>query len=518
MKAINLIGQKFSNLTVLREVPKNERSGTRSNRPQWYCKCNCGKIVKIPGYHLINGNTKSCGCLKIEKAAERMFIIAKTNKSDPYIAVARQTFRHYKLYPELTFEVFMELSQKNCYYCDAPAKLFLDQKIYPGIKFYYNRIYKKDHDLPLAGENIIVCCKNCGKNHRKINKNKETLDNQFINNIIGKVFGRLTVISLDSIKIYKRNKKFRIWKCQCECGNITLATSTKLKNGHKRSCGCLKQEKSSDKLKKINDERAKNRPNPRLIIANNVYKESYNDGDITFEQFLEISQKDCFYCSKPPSNNRVYTTGLNYASREECTFNYNGLDILNHSTDPKIYVHNLDNTVTACRRCNMAKRNLSFNEFIDLITKIHIITAEKRSDIIIELTDTELHDKMRENNFITNFKNGKEVRTNKGIGLYNRYWNYKDNDELTLEKFYYLSTLPCWYCGSEKLNLITYKENNETKQFFYNGLDRKDQKITHLPNNCVPCCRICNMAKTKMSSTEFIDWVEQVYNTISSKL
>jgi hypothetical protein len=32
----------------------------------WYCKCKCGKKVKVLQPHLVTGRTKSCGCLKIE--------------------------------------------------------------------------------------------------------------------------------------------------------------------------------------------------------------------------------------------------------------------------------------------------------------------------------------------------------------------------------------------------------------------------------------------------------------------
>ena len=30
------------------------------------CKCDCGKIIEVIGYNLINGHTKSCGCLRKE--------------------------------------------------------------------------------------------------------------------------------------------------------------------------------------------------------------------------------------------------------------------------------------------------------------------------------------------------------------------------------------------------------------------------------------------------------------------
>ena len=31
-----------------------------------------------------------------------------------------------------------------------------------------------------------------------------------------------------------------VWKCICDCGNITYVTSERLQNGNTKSCGCLK--------------------------------------------------------------------------------------------------------------------------------------------------------------------------------------------------------------------------------------------------------------------------------------
>lgn len=32
-----------------------------------------------------------------------------------------------------------------------------------------------------------------------------------------------------------------LWKCRCDCGNITTVSSNKLRSGHTRSCGCLRR-------------------------------------------------------------------------------------------------------------------------------------------------------------------------------------------------------------------------------------------------------------------------------------
>lgn len=65
-KALDLTGQRFNRLTVLKRV-ENSRNG----KSQWLCKCDCGNEVIVIGSHLKSGNTKSCGCLDKELIAKR---------------------------------------------------------------------------------------------------------------------------------------------------------------------------------------------------------------------------------------------------------------------------------------------------------------------------------------------------------------------------------------------------------------------------------------------------------------
>jgi hypothetical protein len=61
-KLKDLTGQKFGELTVIQRA-ENDKKG----RTQWLCQCDCGKQKIIRGSSLTFGNTKSCGCLSIEK-------------------------------------------------------------------------------------------------------------------------------------------------------------------------------------------------------------------------------------------------------------------------------------------------------------------------------------------------------------------------------------------------------------------------------------------------------------------
>lgn len=67
-----------------------------------------------------------------------------------------------------------------------------------------------------------------------------------IEDLTGQIFGRLTVI-----KYYGINKnRSHCWLCKCECGNERVATHSNLKKGFTQSCGCLRKEAMSDKMKK----------------------------------------------------------------------------------------------------------------------------------------------------------------------------------------------------------------------------------------------------------------------------
>lgn len=57
--------------------------------------------------------------------------------------------------------------------------------------------------------------------------------------LIGQKFGRLIVLE----ECKERNKhNQKIYKCRCDCGNITYVRGYKLRSGYTKSCGCLRHE------------------------------------------------------------------------------------------------------------------------------------------------------------------------------------------------------------------------------------------------------------------------------------
>lgn len=62
-------------------------------------------------------------------------------------------------------------------------------------------------------------------------------------NLTGLRFGRLVVVDRAGTS---KNRQ-AIWRCQCDCGNVTDVLSISLRRGATRSCGCLLRESASER-------------------------------------------------------------------------------------------------------------------------------------------------------------------------------------------------------------------------------------------------------------------------------
>ena len=69
-KSFLTTGQRFGRWTVLSEAAKQEGCDHR----RYLCRCDCGKERSVIAYHLVYGQSKSCGCLNSELTAARLVI------------------------------------------------------------------------------------------------------------------------------------------------------------------------------------------------------------------------------------------------------------------------------------------------------------------------------------------------------------------------------------------------------------------------------------------------------------
>ena len=63
--------------------------------------------------------------------------------------------------------------------------------------------------------------------------------------LTGQKFGRLTVIGKGDYYFSPKGRKVKRWRCECECGKMTQASTTQLSKGHCKSCGCFMKDKAA---------------------------------------------------------------------------------------------------------------------------------------------------------------------------------------------------------------------------------------------------------------------------------
>lgn len=71
-----------------------------------------------------------------------------------------------------------------------------------------------------------------------LQKEKTSAANKRNIDLVGHRFGRLIVLS--------RSTTSAKWVCRCDCGNLVEVTTTHLKTGHTKSCGCLQKDIASE--------------------------------------------------------------------------------------------------------------------------------------------------------------------------------------------------------------------------------------------------------------------------------
>ena len=101
--------------------------------------------------------------------------------------------------------------------------------------------------------------------------------------------------------------------------------------------------------------------------------------------------------------------------------------------------------------------------------------------------------------------------------LRQQFWMYINNAKrkgrefaLTREQFEGIVSRNCFYCGAPP------KPHTRPRCASYsmNGIDRMNNLHGYTPENCVPCCTTCNVAKASMGREEFTEWVSKVYKNL----
>jgi hypothetical protein len=107
-----------------------------------------------------------------------------------------------------------------------------------------------------------------------------------------------------------------------------------------------------------------------------------------------------------------------------------------------------------------------------------------------------------------------ECGLNKLFGRYKlKAKNWGRLFSLSLEQVKKITSSNCHYCGIEPNMIINSGGGcNPTgwSDYIYNGIDRKDNSLGYVLDNCLPCCKYCNQAKHLYSYDEFIAYLDRV--------
>ena len=181
---------------------------------------------------------------------------------------------------------------------------------------------------------------------------------------------------------------------------------------------------------------------------------------ITFDEYEKIVKNPCHYCG---------------IIQDRGTEQFNGIDRVNNTIG---YI--LDNCVSCCKMCNYMKNTLSGNVFVNRVE--HILTFNKHinGNLFPEL-----------------------FADHKSNAFYNKYKNCANRKQqdfiITENEFETLIIKNCYICG---------KQNSNTHN---NGVDRYDNSIGYVLENCRTCCGECNYMKCEYQYNDIFEKFKLIY-------
>lgn len=160
------------------------------------------------------------------------------------------------------------------------------------------------------------------------------------------------------------------WKVEYENGKIKLVRESYIYDVLKKDYGPVNQLVNEDISNEVSSKKTKRSPTwglTRRQVAENQICSGYETlaskrnytFELTREQFIELMYQDCSYCGSIPSNSRKIPV------THEIIY-YNGIDRIDNTKG-----YTIENTTACCKRCNMAKNDLSMEEFKNLIKRIY---------------------------------------------------------------------------------------------------------------------------------------------------
>lgn len=215
---------------------------------------------------------------------------------------------------------------------------------------------------------------------------------------------------------------------------------------------------------KENNENKKNSIDQQLLICGRTASLKNLEFSLSKPEFEEIVKQECHYCG-------LFTEGKTF----------NGID---RKSSHIGYV--AENCVPCCHMCNFIKGSLDEITFYRRVE--HILTYNG----LVE--GGELCPNAFANHLSSGYSNCRSRAIKKELAF-----------ELTEEQFHALKQNDCYLCGKKK------------DEHHINGIDRFDNNIGYVLENCRTCCGECNYMKRNYDYDRFMEKLKLIYQKYISK-
>ncbi len=208
MRRIEMTGEKYGRLTVVRYDHVDAHG-----RACWFCQCECGGTIVASRTSLVDGDIKSCGCLKKEAQLRQAELMRKLRETKPEDDLTGQVFGRLTV-------IGREARKRWRCRCACGKELTVIRSL-------------------LISGNIKSCgCARRGPEASEI--------------VPGQRFGMLVVLRKNYTETSARG--YAVFDCRCDCGKEKTFTGKYLKTGAASSCGCQRKRPSDRTLRKFSRE------------------------------------------------------------------------------------------------------------------------------------------------------------------------------------------------------------------------------------------------------------------------
>jgi hypothetical protein len=224
--------------------------------------------------------------------------------------------------------------------------------------------------------------------------------------------------------------------------------------------------------------------------------------ELTKDEIRALVTQACLYCDIAPNNEAILHSAHNLYAHNDENILLHGLDRIDSSKG-----YTIDNVVTSCTDCNLAKRSRSTADFVSWAVQVENFKGTKIEDLVY------YGDIVEKQQWGLTTVYGKYLRHAWPVGKHTEKFI-----PLTIDKncFAHLIRTQCYYCGAGLTNYYRCKQGRKRdrgapeKTLNYNGLDRVDSGGIYELSNVVPCCCHCNRAKQQMSIDYFYTWIHRL--------